>query len=273
MTTETESQTAGDEETRWERVKSNTKTIGGAVLLAIFIRIVLFEAFEIDGPSMEPTLLHGDRVVVAKYLYGLFLPNMDEAVLNWGTPSPGDVVIVKSPMDDVDIVKRVIGVAGDTVEFREGIVYRNGEPLAPREISDCVAGDQKDNDVTCAIYEERIGDVSYLTSRSRLQEEIDRRPIDIPPGHIFVLGDHRDHSNDSRNPLIGPVPVERVKGKALFIYLSYGASLRLDRFLDPVGPGGPTAVLVVKLLFYGILALGVFFSVHAAIRARREGRL
>src|SRR5688500_17661074 len=100
---------APPEETRWQRTKANLKTIGGAVALALFIRIVLFEAFEIEGPSMQPTLLNGDRVVVAKFLYGLFLPFTTEAIVTWGLPDPGDVVIVKSPADDIDIVKRVIG--------------------------------------------------------------------------------------------------------------------------------------------------------------------
>src|SRR5688572_9284899 len=90
-------------ETRWNRTKANIKTIVGAVGLAMFIRIMLFEAFEIEGPSMEPTLLNGDRVVVAKFMYGLFLPFMPEASFTWGAPTPGDVVIVKSPADDIDI--------------------------------------------------------------------------------------------------------------------------------------------------------------------------
>ncbi|MGB9339486.1 MAG: S26 family signal peptidase, partial [Polyangiales bacterium] len=72
--------------------KSNLLTIGGALVLALFIRVTLFEAFAIDGPSMEPTLLDGDRVVVAKYPFGLFLPFTDEAAVNWGGPDPGDVI-------------------------------------------------------------------------------------------------------------------------------------------------------------------------------------
>jgi signal peptidase I len=115
----------GPEETRWERIKANTKTIGSAVLLAMIIRIVLLEAFEIEGPSMEPTLLNGDRVVVSKFLYGLFLPFTNDALLTWGTPKVGDVVIVRSPADNIDIVKRVVGVAGDILEMRSGVLYRS----------------------------------------------------------------------------------------------------------------------------------------------------
>lgn len=207
------------EESSWEKFKSNVRTIGGAVLLAIFIRIVLFEAFEIDGPSMEPTLQHGDRVVVAKMLYGLFLPWANEAVMTWGAPHLGDVVIVKSPADEVDIVKRVVGVPGDVIELRAGLLYRNGEPVPHTEIGRCERDEQKDESVNCKVYEEEIAGVTYHVSQEASYED-DMRPVTVPDGHVFVRGDHRDRSNDSTNPMIGPVPVSRIKGKALFIYLS-----------------------------------------------------
>ncbi len=208
------------EESAWDRFKANTRTIGGAVLLAVFIRIVLFEAFEIDGPSMEPTLQHGDRVVVAKMLYGLFLPKMNEAVLSWGEPHVGDVVIVNSPLDEVDIVKRVIGVAGDTIEIRDDRIIRNGEALPRRLVGACEDDMQKDFSDTCEVHEETIDDISYRISYNRYEPDQDAPEIVIPPGHIYVRGDHRDRSNDSTNTQIGPIPVERVKGKALVIYLS-----------------------------------------------------
>ncbi|HJK93157.1 MAG TPA: signal peptidase I [Polyangiaceae bacterium LLY-WYZ-15_(1-7)] len=208
------------EDSSWEKFKANMRTIGGAVLLAIFIRIVLFEAFEIDGPSMEPTLQHGDRVVVAKMLYGLFLPYTHEAVMTWGSPHLGDVVIVNSPADGVDIVKRVIGVAGDTIEIRDGRILRNGDAVPHEVVEPCELDEQKEEDPYCHIYEEQIGDVTYHVSHSERWEDYDRAPVVVPEGHIYVRGDHRDRSNDSTNPLIGPIPVSRVKGKALFIYLS-----------------------------------------------------
>ncbi len=212
------------EETSWDRFKANTKTIGGAVLLAIFIRIVLFEAFEIDGPSMEPSLLNGDRVVVSKFSFGLFLPRMEEAVVTWGAPEVGDVVIVKSPSDGVDIVKRVMGVAGDTIEVRDGIIYRNEEPIEVSEIGPCETEQQEHEDPGCMIYEQTVGDVTFRTSKHGSYSDQTTAPFRIPEGHIYIRGDHRDRSNDSTNPLIGPVPVSRVKGKALFIYLSYEKS-------------------------------------------------
>ncbi|HJL16074.1 MAG TPA: signal peptidase I [Sandaracinaceae bacterium LLY-WYZ-13_1] len=221
-------------EARWERTKANAKTIGGAVLLALFIRIVLFEAFEIDGPSMEPTLLHGDRVVVAKFMYGLFLPFTEDAVLTWGTPEAGDVVIVHSPYDSIDIVKRVIGVPGDTVEIRDDVVYRNGEPLQEGAPTPCLTEDGQPREGDCEWVEESIGEHEWHTSRSQLTVPDTLREREVPPGHIFVLGDHRDRSNDSRNPRVGMIPVSRVKGRAVAIYWSNDGHVRWGRIFDGI---------------------------------------
>jgi signal peptidase I len=211
-------------ESKWESFSANVKTIGGAILLAMFIRIVLFEAFEIEGPSMEPTLLNGDRVVVSKASYGLFLPFASEAAVSWGMPEVGSVVIVKSPADDIDIVKRVVGVPGDTIWVKDSVVYRNGRPVPTEVVGPCSYGngdvldDYRYND--CLWVRETVGERTFVTSRaSDLDIGLSSR-VTVPEGHVYVLGDHRDRSNDSRNPLIGAVPVGRVKGKALFVYWS-----------------------------------------------------
>jgi signal peptidase I len=211
---------ADDPGTRWDRTKANFRTIGGAFLLAILIRVVLFEAFEIEGPSMEPTLQNGDRVVVAKFMYGLFLPFTDEALFTWGGPLPGDVVIVKSPHDGIDIVKRVIGVEGDVMEVRDDVIYRNGHPIPQERAGECTPDlmSDRDDDARCEWIDETIGDKTYRTSHNPASPPHSQPPITIPEDHVYILGDHRDRSNDSR--FIGPVHENRIKGRALFIYWS-----------------------------------------------------
>jgi signal peptidase I len=221
----------GAAETRWERISSNITTIGGAVLLALIIRTVFFEAFEIEGPSMEPTLLNGDRVVVAKFYYGLFLPFQDQSTFSWGQPQPGDVVIIKSPADNVDIVKRVIGIPGDTIEIREDEIIRNNQRMNMRDIGPCTQGRGKFRAPQCRVRMSKIGNEEYLNSGVALYQN--RFPLRVPEKHIYVLGDHRDSSNDSRS--IGMIPFNRLKGKALAIYWSNDQDgFRWNRIFQPV---------------------------------------
>ena len=221
-----------------DELVGNVKTIVGAVAVALLLRIALFEPFAIDGPSMEPSLLNGDRVVVSKYPYGLFLPGMNEAVLNWGAPDVGDVVIVKSPADQQDIVKRVIGVAGDTVSMVDGQVFRNGEPIPTTTEGPCEQEEQKRVDPACRVYREEANGRSWQTSHGDWdavpRDLSDWTAVTVPEGYVVVLGDHRDQSNDSRR--IGLIPLNRVKGRALFIYWSRdpGRERRFDRMFEAV---------------------------------------
>ena len=211
-----QSQTA---EPQRETLAQHLRTIAGAVLLAIVIRTCIAEPFEIEGPSMEPTLLSGDRVVVEKFRYGLYLPLRDHADLNWGSPVAGDVIVLRSPADGVDIIKRVIGVPGDEVEVRGDTVYRNGAAMAVSDTGKCAMGTGA-QDPGCHVYESHLDNHAFHFSTTMRGPDV--RKEKVPEGHVFVLGDHRDHSNDSRNPAMGMIPVENIKGKALVIYWSSG---------------------------------------------------
>ena len=203
------------DETRWARIAANFRTIAGALV----IRTSLFEACEIEGPPMEPTLLNGDRVVVSKFAYGLFLPLRDHAEFSWGHPNVGDVVIIKSPVDGVDIIKRVIGIGGDFIEMRADRVYRNGEPLPATDVGPCASGSGS-LQADCRVYSSKIGEHDFHISTAHISP--DPFPTRVPEGSVYVLGDHRDHSNDSRNPMMGAVRINRIKGRALSIYWSSG---------------------------------------------------
>jgi signal peptidase I len=181
---------------------------------------------------MEPTLLNGDRVVVAKFSYGLFLPWTNSALVNWGMPNVGDVVILKNPHDNVDIVKRVIALPGDTVEVREDVVYRNGAPITHKDRGLCAdLLDYLDHSLA-ECWEEKLDSERYLTSRAGPSPG--SPPITVPPDHFFVLGDHRDHSNDSR--FFGAVHKEKLKGRALSIYWSSDSEegIRWSRLFDGI---------------------------------------
>lgn len=181
------------------------------LLLAVLIRATLFDAFEMEGPSMGPTLAHRDRFVVSKFSYGLFLPFTDRAALSWADPDRGEVVVLKSPSDGIDIVKRIIGIAGDTIEIRADVVVLNGAPIETRDLGPAEGADE-----TLVCVEELLGETTYRIVRNPESPSHSQPPIAIPAGHVYVLGDDRDRSNDSR--FWGPVAVESLKGLYLFHY-------------------------------------------------------
>jgi signal peptidase I len=200
-------------------VIDNLKSLSIAVAVALCIRVLLFEAFEIEGPSMEPGLLYGDRVIVAKFLYGLFLPFREEAELNWDSPNAGDVIILASPAEDVVIIKRVIGVAGDDIEIRNETLYRNGKPLPLRQVGPCQTG-YGQSDPMCRVFESEIAGKTFQVSMAGPMA--DQPALHVPDKHVYVVGDHRDMSNDSRNPDLGAIPINRIKGRGLAVYWSRG---------------------------------------------------
>jgi len=177
-----------------------------AVILALFIRTFVVQAFKIPTGSMEENLLIGDHLLVNKFIFAPTATSIERALLPVTAITRGDVIVFKYPEEpDRDFIKRVIGLPGETIEVREKKVYVNGhaldEPYAHYLLP--VSTPSEYHEVTSFDVRERYG------------------PVTVPPDHYFVMGDNRDNSQDSR--YWGFLPRDFVKGKALIIYWSYEA--------------------------------------------------
>jgi signal peptidase I len=180
-----------------------------ALIAATLIRAFSFQAFEIPSGSMEPTLLIGDHILVNKFIYGIRIPFTGKRWPEFREPSRGDVIVFVYPVDpSKDFIKRVIAVGGDTVEIRDKKVFVNG----------------KETENPHARF---FSDVIYpgnVVPRDNME------PAKVPEGALFVMGDNRDNSYDSR--FWGFVPLRNVVGEAFIIYYSGRniTDLRWDRF-------------------------------------------
>jgi len=175
-----------------------------AVILALFIRTFVVQAFKIPTGSMEENLLIGDHLLVNKFVLAPALSPMERAVLPIGTVKRRDIIVFKYPEEpDRDFIKRVIGLPGETVELREKKVYINGKPL----------------DEPYVHFLQQPGSGSEFAEVTSFDVRERYGPVTVPPNQYFVMGDNRDNSQDSR--YWGFLPREYIKGKALLIYWSY----------------------------------------------------
>ena len=213
-------------------------TTWGPAFLAVFvIRSMLIEPFRIPSGSMVPTLAIGDNIVVTKFSYGFRIPLTRIPVGELEVPERGDVVVFVFPGKDtgvkhwvdlpippfatVDYVKRVVGLPGDVVEMRDQVLYVNGEAQSRRYIEDFTFTDDGCRDYDTKQYEETFGDSTHNILYAKRYAGVvkDFGPTTVPEGHVFAMGDNRDHSFDSRG--WGTVPLRNIKGKAQFIWLSW----------------------------------------------------
>ena len=180
------------------RFRENAEAILVAIVIALFIRTFLVQAFKIPSGSMKPTLQIGDHILVSKFIYGVKIPYLNTVLLPIKNPQRGDIVVFKYPLDPKkDFIKRVIGLPGDVVELRDKAVYINRQRL--------------NHDV--GVYSDSHIIAGNLRPRDNLG------PITVPSGGLFVMGDNRDESYDSR--FWGFVPLRDVSGKAFIIYWSW----------------------------------------------------
>jgi signal peptidase I len=213
------------------------KTIVYAVLIALVVRTVAYEPFNIPSGSMVPTLLVGDYLFVSKFSYGysryslpLGLPLFSGRIF-FHSPERGDVLVFKLPTDNsTDYIKRVIGLPGDHIQMKNGILNINGQPVPRRRIEDYVYQEGNGAVIPLAQYIETLPN----GVQHRIIEMSDNGPLDntqeyvVPPGDYFMMGDNRDNSQDSRVlSAVGYVPAENLIGKAQFIFFSTNGSARL----------------------------------------------
>jgi signal peptidase I len=210
-------------------IAETARTIAYAAIIALVVRTFLFEPFNIPSGSMLPTLLIGDYLFVSKYSYGYskhsfpFSPNLFSGRILEQQPERGDVVVFKLPSDNrTDYIKRVIGLPGDRLMVRDGILHINGVPVTRQKI----VGEDP-NAPGGTIYLETLPNGVTHRIREVSDDEFgdNTREYEVPPGHYFVMGDNRDNSQDSR--FIGPIPAENLVGRAeiLFFSVDGGAAL------------------------------------------------
>jgi signal peptidase I len=225
----------------WEIVK----TIAIALLVALVLRVFLFQPFTIPSASMEPTLLEGDYIIVSKYAYGYsrhsapFSPPVMQGRVLSQSPKRGDVVVFKLPRDGrTDYIKRLVGMPGDRVQVREGVLFINGQAVPRTADGTGLIHSPFGFERPVERYRERMSNGrEYLTFDLGPDGEVDNTNVfTVPDGHYFMMGDSRDNSVDSRYPPdfgVGFVPREPVGARDDRLLVEPEASL-----FSP-GPGSP----------------------------------
>lgn len=195
-----------------------------AAVLAVIVRSFIVTAYKVPTGSMQPTLKPGDFIFATRFDYGLHLPWSDKVALQ-SLPERGDVVVFSYPSQpQVNYVKRVVGLPGDTVELKQGELVVNGEKFVYEDISEARSGDNP-NSAIFKILEEKskiTSAISIIREKSKTSPSFG--PLTVPANEIFLLGDNRDASDDSR--YWGTVPTVHIFGKVRRIWLSLDSQSR-----------------------------------------------
>lgn len=225
---------------RKSTLREYAESIGVAIAIALFLRFFVIEAFKIPSGSMVPTLLVGDHIFVNKFIYGVRVPLTDKWLLHFKKPQRGDVIVFMYPEDrNKDFIKRVVGIPGDTVEIRNGVLQVTDAAGKPVPLSWSTTAAE-------FLYEDESAGERLAIPSIEMEETLDghkhevlyRRdgrsmrsfgPVTVAPDHVFVMGDNRDNSHDSR--YWGAVPYDLIKGKALIIWYS-GQAPRIFKLVD-----------------------------------------
>ena len=198
----------------WTEVVDFSRSLFPIILVVLVLRSFIVEPFRIPSGSMEPTLLPGDFILVNKFAYGLRLPVLNSKIFNSGEPQRGDVVVFRYPEDpSIAYIKRVVGLPGDTLEYRNKQLTINGEPMPQVKLPAA-------NGMATNGFEQRqetLGNVTH-TIQVRRGEDLPWK-YQVPVGYYFVMGDNRDNSKDSR--FWGPLPEGNLIGKAFLIWMNW----------------------------------------------------
>ena len=214
------------------------KTVIYAGLIAIVIRTFFFQPFNISSASMENTLLVGDYLFVEKFSYGYSRYTFPFGGWPFGDkmsgryfahePTRGDVIVFKFPQDNsTDFIKRLIGMPGDTIQMKQGVLFINGKAVPKKRVADYIE--------TVDGYEHHVPQYEETLPEGKTYRVLDRDPdgaldtteeFHVPAGHYFMMGDNRDNSDDSR-AAVGYVPAENLEGKAEIRFFSTDGSAKV----------------------------------------------
>jgi len=214
-------------------------TIGLALILTVVLKAALFQPFTIPSASMEPNLVEGDYIVVSKFSYGFsrysipFSPPLFSGRVFGRPPERGDVVVFKLPRDGrTDYIKRVIGLPGDRIQMKAGVIFLNGSAIPRRALPSVMMDSGYGFSRSVERFEETLPNGRrYVTYDYGTDGDLDNTPVYVvPKDKFFMLGDNRDNSLDSRVPSaigVGFVPEENIVGKAQGILLSWNKDAQL----------------------------------------------
>lgn len=218
---------AADEERREPWYIEYSRSFFPVLFVVLLLRSFVVEPFRIPSGSMLPTLLIGDFILVNKFSYGIRLPVVHYRLVDTGKPARGEVAVFRFPGDpSEDYIKRVIGLPGDRIAYVDKQLSINGQPVVKVAQGAYEAVDRMSG---LPVYAEEIGGHRFRTLIDPDRPGVEGETV-VPPGHYFVMGDNRDHSNDSR--YWGFVPEENLVGRAFIIWMNWDAeagSVNFDR--------------------------------------------
>jgi signal peptidase I len=208
----------------------NIRSLGVLVIIVFAIRWSVASPYHVPTASMEPTIKVGDRLLANKLAYGLKVPFTDIELMNWGKPKAGDIIVFKYPVQpDTDYVKRVVGIAGDKIQIKDDVLYINDKPQERTEHDHDrkILDDIEDHKEVKTLFKENLQGMDHWVMQNIPSARLFNRtnwptrgdePFEVPADSLFVMGDNRDNSTDSRT--WGVVPMNYVRGKATFVIWS-----------------------------------------------------